>query len=208
MEKGKFLSKQMIEALKEIELDYITNKKNRTEISKAIYMLHKEYNKITHVPTSESDNSNLVIVFLLLERLKRILLFENRVISIIDSNFLALMPQIEKILLTSVDKFDVGAILEESAKQEIQRLSEDEYGSDSAFPIRPKHKRANYPKNISRILKTWLSNNISKPYPSEVEKNQLMQSTGLNSIQINNWFINARRRILPYMKNRYTKNDS
>jgi hypothetical protein len=37
---------------------------------------------------------------------------------------------------------------------------------------------------------------------SEEEKKQLCQQTGLTSVQITNWFINARRRTLPKMKKR------
>lgn len=65
-----------------------------------------------------------------------------------------------------------------------------------------KHKRANYSKNISKILKSWLRNNLNSPYPSEIEKTELSKCTGLDQTQINNWFINARRRILPLLKNK------
>ncbi|KAI5165063.1 hypothetical protein NEIRO03_0127 [Nematocida sp. AWRm78] len=58
-------------------------------------------------------------------------------------------------------------------------------------------KRMNYPKTITKILKTWLSKHIDNPYPDEVEKKYLIYKTGLGNTQINNWFINARRRILP-----------
>ncbi|KAI5190498.1 hypothetical protein NECID01_1004 [Nematocida sp. AWRm77] len=58
-------------------------------------------------------------------------------------------------------------------------------------------KRINYPKNVSYILKSWLLENINNPYPNEKEKNNLILKTGLFPNQINNWFINARRRILP-----------
>ncbi|KAI5185217.1 hypothetical protein NEHOM01_0675 [Nematocida homosporus] len=58
-------------------------------------------------------------------------------------------------------------------------------------------KRMNYPKNISEILKRWLVDHIENPYPDEKEKHYLILKTGLCSSQINNWFINARRRIIP-----------
>lgn len=65
-----------------------------------------------------------------------------------------------------------------------------------------KTKRSNFPKNILRILKSWLKNHIETPYPTEMEKIALSEATGLDQTQINNWFINARRRLLPDLKNK------
>lgn len=49
-------------------------------------------------------------------------------------------------------------------------------------------------KEASRILKTWISKHSSHPYPTEQEKDQLKQETGLKRSQICNWLANARRR--------------
>lgn len=65
-----------------------------------------------------------------------------------------------------------------------------------------KSKRSNFPKHISRILKNWLIENVDNPYPTESEKQKLAENTGLDHTQINNWFINARRRIYPMLKNK------
>ena len=52
------------------------------------------------------------------------------------------------------------------------------------------------PDAATNALKSWLFQHASRPYPSEEEKKQLSCMTGLSIVQINNWFGNARRRIL------------
>ncbi|ODQ64106.1 hypothetical protein NADFUDRAFT_84113 [Nadsonia fulvescens var. elongata DSM 6958] len=61
-------------------------------------------------------------------------------------------------------------------------------------------KRKNLPKLSTNVLLTWLIDHTDRPYPSEYEKNILVQHTGLTLNQVSNWFINARRRILPVIK--------
>ncbi|KAI6659314.1 Myeloid Ecotropic Viral Integration Site 1 (Meis) homeobox transcription factor [Oopsacas minuta] len=60
-------------------------------------------------------------------------------------------------------------------------------------------KRSNLPRPAVDILKSWLFNHLVHPYPTEEEKRSLAQQTNLNLTQVNNWFINARRRILQPM---------
>ncbi len=47
------------------------------------------------------------------------------------------------------------------------------------------------------IMLEWLKEHQDKPYPNDDEKDMLIRRTKLTMSQINYWFTNARRRILP-----------
>lgn len=63
---------------------------------------------------------------------------------------------------------------------------------------RSKIKSKNLPKHVTETLKSWLLAHSLHPYPSEDEKSKLADSLDLTINQINNWFINGRRRILKF----------
>ncbi|XP_032245916.1 homeobox protein TGIF2LX [Phoca vitulina] len=63
-----------------------------------------------------------------------------------------------------------------------------------------KRKRKGYlPTESVKILRDWLYEHRFRVYPSGAEKRMLSEQTNLSFLQISNWFINARRRVLPEM---------
>ncbi|XP_031259676.1 homeobox protein knotted-1-like 1 isoform X1 [Pistacia vera] len=57
-----------------------------------------------------------------------------------------------------------------------------------------KRKKGKLPKVARMTLMDWWNNHYRWPYPTEEEKVKLSAETGLDPKQINNWFINQRKR--------------
>eukprot|EP00250_Pteridium_aquilinum_P021704 c25201_g1_i1 orf=218-1669(+) len=57
-----------------------------------------------------------------------------------------------------------------------------------------KRRAGKLPGDTTSVLKSWWQAHSKWPYPTEDEKARLVQETGLQLKQINNWFINQRKR--------------
>jgi len=72
-------------------------------------------------------------------------------------------------------------------------------GNSTSNSAAHKVKRGVLPRKATTVLRSWLFQHLVHPYPTEEEKRQLAAQTKLTLLQVNNWFINARRRILQPM---------
>ncbi|XP_020600068.1 homeobox protein knotted-1-like 2 isoform X2 [Phalaenopsis equestris] len=68
------------------------------------------------------------------------------------------------------------------------------YLSSLRQELSKKKKKGKLPKDARQKLLNWWELHYKWPYPSETEKIALSESTGLDQKQINNWFINQRKR--------------
>lgn len=51
-----------------------------------------------------------------------------------------------------------------------------------------------FPREVTQVLRSWLSSNAQHPYPNDEAKAKLAQQTGLSKAQISTWMANARRK--------------
>ncbi|XP_027368855.1 homeobox protein knotted-1-like 6 [Abrus precatorius] len=95
---------------------------------------------------------------------------------------------------------------EEKEATECKKITEDRQLKDkllrrySGYISRLKHefskrkKKEKIPKEARQILISWWNIHFNWPYPTETDKIALAEWTGLDQKQINNWFINQRKR--------------
>ncbi|XP_052205482.1 homeobox protein knotted-1-like 6 [Diospyros lotus] len=84
-----------------------------------------------------------------------------------------------------------------SEDQELKDKLLQKYGnhiSSLKFEFSKKKKKGKLPKEARQTLLQWWNMHYKWPYPTEADKNALAESTGLDQKQINNWFINQRKR--------------
>ncbi|KND02842.1 uncharacterized protein SPPG_01922 [Spizellomyces punctatus DAOM BR117] len=74
------------------------------------------------------------------------------------------------------------------------RQMEGSSGQQRSVSESGRPKRPNHPPWKTQILFQWYYQHRANPYPSEAEKEELCNETELNAKQLNDWFINARRR--------------
>ncbi|KAM1260452.1 hypothetical protein ACFX2G_026467 [Malus domestica] len=87
--------------------------------------------------------------------------------------------------------------LMERVRQELKHELEQGYKEkivDIREEILRKRRAGKLPGDTTSVLKSWWQSHSKWPYPTEEDKARLVQETGLQLKQINNWFINQRKR--------------
>ncbi|KAB8239461.1 homeobox domain-containing protein [Aspergillus alliaceus] len=91
---------------------------------------------------------------------------------------------------------------EQTSPQGVSHAQPSNFGIlGDSIDSKNKRRRGNLPKPVTDILRAWFHEHLDHPYPSEEDKQMFMTRTGLTISQISNWFINARRRQLPALRN-------
>uniref|UniRef100_K3YJZ9 Homeobox domain-containing protein n=1 Tax=Setaria italica TaxID=4555 RepID=K3YJZ9_SETIT len=87
--------------------------------------------------------------------------------------------------------------LMERVRQELKHELKQGYKEkliDIREEILRKRRAGKLPGDTTSTLKAWWQSHSKWPYPTEEDKARLVQETGLQLKQINNWFINQRKR--------------
>lgn len=87
--------------------------------------------------------------------------------------------------------------LMERVRQELKHELKNGYKEkivDIREEILRKRRAGKLPGDTTSVLKAWWQSHSKWPYPTEEDKARLVTETGLQLKQINNWFINQRKR--------------
>ncbi|KAL3456489.1 hypothetical protein BJX64DRAFT_281317 [Aspergillus heterothallicus] len=91
---------------------------------------------------------------------------------------------------------ELGDFSEIQVPKAIVPLSTSSNPSRSSSQASERHGSHSHSRSVRRTrpLRDWFARNSGSPYPTKEEKTELANETGMTRTQINNWFMNARRR--------------
>ncbi|KAJ3126518.1 hypothetical protein HK098_007418 [Nowakowskiella sp. JEL0407] len=72
----------------------------------------------------------------------------------------------------------------------------EEFDENDGEERKSRKTRPNFSKDVIALLTTWILTHYDNPYPQKDVKQRMQEQTGLSELQLDNWFSNARRRLL------------
>lgn len=106
----------------------------------------------------------------------------------------------DDVAVSSEEEFSGGETENTQVSREDQELKDTllrKFGghiSSLKHEFSKKKKKGKLPNEARQTLLEWWDSHYKWPYPTEADKISLAESTGLDQKQINNWFINQRKR--------------
>ncbi|XVE63592.1 hypothetical protein DITRI_Ditri07aG0032200 [Diplodiscus trichospermus] len=122
---------------------------------------------------------------------------EDEVVDSETSLFDGSLEGIESMGFGSLVPSETERSLMERVRQELKHELKQGYKEkivDVREEILRKRRAGKLPGDTTSSLKAWWQSHSKWPYPTEEDKTRLVQETGLQLKQINNWFINQRKR--------------
>lgn len=201
MQMQKMPTLAIVEKLTMVEGLFYEKKVTREVLQEFIDVVNDHLDEVEIFKENSLEEECAFAIYIILERLKMAIQLEDKIMQIIEDSSTVFTNEID--MRTDI----IRNIIYAAQEQEKIKLITASNSQEKIYPTpkNTKQKRTNYPKKVSKILKDWLATNIVNPYPSENEKVCLSDRTGLDQTQINNWFINARRRILPLLRQQIKK---
>ncbi|KAK8914474.1 hypothetical protein KSP39_PZI024257 [Platanthera zijinensis] len=92
------------------------------------------------------------------------------------------------------DSMGFGPLIPTESERSLMERGYKEKIVDVREEILRKRRAGKLPVDTTSTLKAWWQSHAKWPYPTEDDKAKLVQETGLQLKQINNWFINQRKR--------------
>ncbi|KAL7347515.1 hypothetical protein P7C65_06s1g09050 [Encephalitozoon intestinalis] len=169
---------------------------NEHHLKEVLLKIRKNYETCSNTHFFPNNLSHKLALFLIAEKFKYALLFEKNLVSIFDSECTKLQRKMDNII-------DMMNVMNERDLYRYESYIRNNSSTNGWLGSSPHSRRANFPREVSKMLRRWLKEHLSNPYPTKIEKKILSKETGLKLSQIDNWFANARKRILPFMRKEF-----
>ncbi|KAG0585104.1 hypothetical protein KC19_3G258500 [Ceratodon purpureus] len=104
---------------------------------------------------------------------------------------------LEENLLSRIDVDESIVVDPDASDEELKKALAKKYGrhiEGLKAEFNRVRKKGKLPSESRQILKDWFNDHSYWPYPSEMEKAYLQRLCNLDLKQVNNWFINERKR--------------